>query len=765
MIYSYVRFELSFDKHFINHERIHRISLSFPDGELEREIATNYPVVHRTFPDQFPEIENSTRLFDSQFSGKKNYVRIEKEVFTNQKIFYGDSTFFEVFQFDLLSGNPRTALAGAGKVVITRDIALRYFGTIDCLGKMLNINDTEEFMVSGVMDNIPLNTHFYFDALVAMENHPFEKQAEWNGLVFATYFLLKEEADVDQLGAKIGDFLAKTRGEGNPDTEKTYRKLMTLMPVTDIHLYSHKEMEIGSNGNIRYVIMFTSIAIFILLIACINYINLATSHSLERAREVGLRKIFGAFRESLVFQFLGESLLVSVIAFLLALGIIGVFRPYFNMLVDMQLNYGFFFEDQLLAIYLLSILGLGFIAGLYPAVFLSRYMPEQVLKGKFSKSRSATRLRKTLVVFQFYISIFLIIGALVVYSQLNYMMSKNLGLDKDHIVAIPFFNPEMIKQSETIKDRMKEHHSIISGSAVSQLPINIDMSEGVSNNMKYQPEDVTMFFLHADKDFFQTMGIEIKAGEGFRKEYSSKQTEYIVNRSGMHALGENQETLFSRNIRVKHGGITLGPIVGLVDDFNFASLHDQIGPIVISQNPSWYDYLLFKIKAGNPAETLEYMKSTLKETVPGMPFEYQFLDQEFDKLYKSEKKLSRIVAVFTILALFIACIGLFGLTAFDTMQRTKEIGVRKVMGSSTLQIVILFLKENFKLITFSILIAIPSSYLIMNQWLQDFAYRIDIDISIIIIAIISVMGITLLTVTYHVIRTALINPSETLRYE
>jgi putative ABC transport system permease protein len=344
-------------------------------------------------------------------------------------------------------------------------------------------------------------------------------------------------------------------------------------------------------------------------------------------------------------------------------------------------------------------------------------------------------------------------------------MSKNLGFYKDHIVAIPFFNPEMIKQSETIKDRMKEHHSIISGSAVSQLPINIDMSEGVSNNMKYQPEDVTMFFLHADKDFFQTMGIEIKAGEGFRKEYSSKQTEYIVNRSGMHALGENQETLFSRNIRVKHGGITLGPIVGLVDDFNFASLHDQIGPIVISQNPSWYDYLLFKIKAGNPAETLEYMKSTLKETVPGMPFEYQFLDQEFDKLYKSEKKLSRIVAVFTILALFIACIGLFGLTAFDTMQRTKEIGVRKVMGSSTLQIVILFLKENFKLITFSILIAIPSSYLIMNQWLQDFAYRIDIDISIIIIAIISVMGITLLTVTYHVIRTALINPSETLRYE
>ena len=765
MIYSYVRFELSYDKHFANYERIQRISLTFPDGELEREAATNYPVVHRTFPDQFPEIEKSTRLFNSQFSGTKNYVRIEDEVFTDQQIFYGDSTFFDVFNFNLLSGNPNTALNGGGKVLLTRDVALRYFGTVDCLGKMLNVNDTEEFMVSGVMSNIPLNTHFKFDVLVTMENHPFEKQAEWNGMVFATYFLLKEGVDVDLFSTKIGNYLAETKGKGDPEMEEAFRNLMTLMPLEDIHLHSHKEMELGANGNIKYVILFTSIAIFILLIACINYINLATSHSLERAREVGLRKIFGAYRNNLIFQFLGESLMVSVLAFLLALGIIEIFRPNFNMLINMQLNYGFFLKDQAWLIYLFFILGIGILAGIYPAIFLSRYMPEQVLKGKFSKSRSATRLRKTLVVFQFYISIFLIIGALVVYNQLEYMLSKNLGIDKEQIVAIPFFNTDMIRQSEAIKDKMKEHHNIISGSAVSQLPINIDMSEGVSDNMKYQPEDVSMFFLHADKDFFQTMGIEIQAGELFRKEYSPEQTEYIVNRAGMHALGETQESLFMRNIRVKHGGITLGPIVGLVDNFNFASLHDQIGPLVISQNPNWYKYLLFKIRPGNPTETLEYMQNTLKEIVPGMPFEYQFLDQEFDKLYKSETKLSRIVSVFTALALFIACIGLFGLTAFDTMQRTKEIGVRKVMGSSALQIVVLFLKENIKLISISMLIAIPSSYFIMDRWLQDFAYRIDIGVSIVIIAVLSVICITLVTVTYHSVRTALINPSETLRYE
>ncbi len=765
MIYSYVRFELSFDRHFKNYERIHRISLSFPEGELEREAATNYPVVHRTFPDQFPEIEKSTRLFNSQFSGKKNYIRADDQVFSEQLIYYGDSTFFDVFQFDLLSGNPNVALTGAGKVVLTLDAALRYFGTFDCLGKMLNVNDTEEFMVSGVLRNIPLNTHFHFDLLVTMDNHPFEKLAEWNGMVFTTYFLLKERTDVGLLSSKIGNYLAETRGGGDPDMEEAYRNLMTFMPLKDIHLYSQKEMELEANGNITYVVLFSSIAIFILLIACINYINLATSHSLERAREVGLRKIFGAYRKNLIFQFLGESLMVSFLAFLMAIGIVEMFRPYFNMLVGEHFSYGFFFKDQAWLIYLLFILGIGIFAGIYPAVFLSRYMPNQVLKGKFLKSRTATRMRKTLVVFQFYISIFLIIGALVVYNQLEYMLSKNLGIDREHIIAIPFFNAEMLGQSEAIKDKMKEHHNIISGSAVSQLPINIDLSEGVSNNMKYQPEDVTMFFLHADRDFFQTMGIEIQAGDMFRKEYSSEQTEYIVNKAGMYALGETTETLFARNIRVKHGGITLGPIIGLVDDFNFASLHDQIGPLVISQNPNWYKYLLFKIRPGDPTATLQYMKVTLKEIVPGMPFEYQFLDQEFDRLYKSEIKLSRIVSVFTFLALFIACIGLFGLTAFDTMQRTKEIGVRKVMGSSALQIVILFLKENIKLITISMLIAIPSGYLIMDRWLQDFAYRIDIGISIVVIAVFSVIGVTLLTVTYHAVRTAFINPSETLRYE
>jgi len=765
MIYSYVRFELSFDRHFPEYEKIYRISLSFPEGDLERLLATNYPLVHRTFPAQFPEIDKSTRIYNAQFSGSKNYVLVKDDIFPDQKVYYGDSTFLEVFQFKMLAGHPEKVLNEGNMVLITRKTAEKYFGTIDCLGKTINLNNTSDFIVSTVIEDIPLNTHFHFDVMVSMESHPFEKQAEWNGVVFNTYFLLREHVDIEAFGKKIGDYLVEIRGEGNPEQEKALRKLMPLMPLSDIHLKSHMEMELEANGDTKYVVLFSSIAVFILIIACINYVNLATSRSLERAKEVGLRKIFGAYRTHLIYQFLGESLLIAFIAFALALGIIELFRPYFNRLIDMQLSYGFFFAEKTWMYYVLFVFAVALFSGFYPAIFLSRYMPEQVLKGKFSRSISATRFRKTLVVFQFYISIFLIIGTLVVYSQLDYMLSKDLGIDKEHIVAIPFYNQAMIQRSEVIKERMKEHHAIINSSAVSQLPVHIDFTEGVSNTMSYSPEDVEMFFLHADKDFFSTMGLDIEAGKMFNKEYSPEVTEYIVNEAGMHALGETPETLFSRNIRVKHDGITLGPVVGLVDDFNFASLHNRIGPLVISQNPSWYAYLLFKIAPGDPTEALDYMQTTLKALVPEMPFVYQFLDQEVDKLYKSEIKLSRIVSVFTFLGMFIASIGLFGLSAFDTLQRTKEIGIRKVIGSSSRQVVTLFIKENLKLIVISLLIAIPSSYLVMERWLQNFAYRIQIGAGIVLIAISFVLIITLLTVIYHAAKASLVNPVNSLRYE
>ena len=763
MIFYYVRFETSYDKHIPDHERIYRISVACPEGTLEREIATNFPVVHRTFPSEFPEIELSTRLMNTQFSGNKQYVRIEENVFPDQRIYFGDSTFFDVFQFPLIAGNPSTALAGVGKVVITRDAAIKYFGGPDCLGKYISVNDQNDYLVSGVMETIPLNTHFHFDILIGMESNQWEKQAEWNGLIFATYFLLGDGVDPVAFSDKIDQYLKRLREERG-SSEGT-EGMMPLEPIADIHLSSHKEMELEANGDTKYVILFSSIAIFILLIACINYVNLATSRSLERAREVGLRKIFGAYRSNLVYQFLGESVIISFIAFLLSLGLIEIFRPYFNRLVNMQLTYDFFFQEKTWVYYIIFIICLSIFAGFYPALFLSRYKPDQVLKGKFSRSRSAVRFRKSLVIVQFCISVFLIIGSLVIYSQLRYMMSKDLGIEKEHIVALPFYNAEMRDKSETIKEKMTEHHAILSATAVSQLPVNVDHSEGISNNMSWSSDDPEMFFLHADRDFFETMGVQLVYGKMFTRDYSGEYTEYIVNKAGMYVLGESPETIFNRNIRIKHDGITLGPVIGVVDDFNFASLHDQIGPLVISQNPIWYSYLLFRISPGDPTEILAFMKDALKEILSGIPFEYRFLDQEFDALYKSEIRLSRIVVVFTVLAIFIACIGLFGTTAFDTIQRTKEIGVRKVLGSTTLQVVSLFVTENLKLITISLVISVPSAYFIMNIWLRDFAYRIQVGLDIVLEAVLFVIGFTVITVAYHAIKAAFINPSETLRYE
>lgn len=765
MIFSYVRFELSYDKHFPDHDRICRISLAFPEGALEREIATNYPVVHRTFPSEFPEIEVSTRLQNAQFSGNRNYIRIEEDIFPDQRIYYGDSTFFEMFQVPLLAGDPGKALTGIDRAVITREAAMRYFGTINCLGRWIKLNDQRDFLVSGIMSSIPANTHFHFDVLVAMGSHPWEKQSEWNGLTFSTYFKLREGVKVHDFERKIQNYLIGLSAAKNPEGSGEAEFSMPLMPISHIHLKSHKEMELEANSDSKYVFLFSSIALFILLIACVNYINLATSRSLERAKEVGLRKIFGAYRRHLIFQFLGESIIICVIAFLLSLGMIELCRPYFMRLVDMQMSYSFFFNGLAWMYYVLFIIMLSLLAGLYPSLYLSRFMPDQVLKGKFSRSRSAVRFRKSLVVFQFFISIFLIVGSLVIYRQLDYMLSKDLGIDKDHIVAIPFYNNEMSRQSETIKARMKAHHSIINGCAVSQLPINIDFSEGISNTMSWSTDDPEMFFLHADRDFFQTMGVELVEGKMFTGDYSEHYSEYIVNRAGMQILSENPETLFARNIRIKHDGITLGPVIGIVEDFNFASLHDDIGPLVISQNPIWYSYLLFKMQAGNPAETLTYMKETLQEIVPEAPFEYQFLDQEFDNLYKTEHKINNVVSIFTILAIFIACIGLFGVSAYETIQRTKEVGIRKVLGSSALQVVRLFIIENIRLVVISILIAIPTSYYLMNNWLRDFAYRIQIRIELILPAILFVLAITIITVTYHAIKAALINPSETLRNE
>ena len=345
------------------------------------------------------------------------------------------------------------------------------------------------------------------------------------------------------------------------------------------------------------------------------------------------------------------------------------------------------------------------------------------------------------------------------------MMKKDLGLNKEHVIAIPINNSILADRMEVVKENLTSHHSILSGTAVSQLPVNVTFSEGISNDMSYSEDDVDMNILHVDKDFFKTMGIQIKLGHEFTREYSPDYTEYLVNGAAMELLGEDKNTILNRNIRMKHGGITLGPVVGVVENFNFASLHNDIGPLAISQNPGWYELLLFRINPVDINPTLSFMKNSWEQLVPEQPFEFSFLDQEFDRIYKTEQKLSEIFIIFTVFAIIIACFGLFGLSSYETIQRTKEISIRRVLGATVVQVVLLFVKENIKLIIIALLLAIPFGYYLMFKWLQGFAFRIDISINIFAIAAIFVLLITILTVTYHAIRASNKGPSTTLRYE
>ena len=760
MIFTYVRFETSYDKHFENSERIYRISLSFPEDALERAIATNFPVVHRTFPDLFPEIEKSTRIFNDQFSGSKCYLTIDNKQFSDEKLYYADSTFFEVFKFNFISGKSIDALNGKNKVVITQEAAFKYFGNSDCIGKPILLNNKVEYLVSGVIESLPSNTHFNFDVLASMESHPWEKDAEWNGLVFATYFLLYDGTDIAPLNKKIDDHLISLNKSAGDDHVR-----MPLIPITEIHLNSHMDMELEANGEYRYVMIFSLIAIFILIIACINYINLATSRGMDRAREVGLRKVFGAYRWNLIVQFIGESMIMVIASFIVSIGVVSLVSPYFNDLINTNFSFWFFYDERYWIYYLLGAVLLGIIAGIYPAFFLSRYKPEQVMKGKYNRSKPGIRLRKSLVITQFFISVVLIIGSLVVYRQLDYMMSKDLGMVKDHVIAIPFNNSILTGRLENVKENFTSHHSILSGTAVSQLPINVTFSEGLSDNMSYSDEDVDMNIIHVDKDFFKTMDIQVELGKEFTRSYSPDHTEYMVNKAGMDLLGEDNSSILNRNIRMKHGGVTLGPIVGVVGDFNFASLHNDIGPLAISQNPGWYEWLLFRVNPTDLNATISFMKSKWETTVPELPFEFSFLDQEFDRIYRTEQKLSEVFIIFTTVAILIACFGLFGLSSFETLQRTKEIGIRRVLGATAVQVVLLFIKENIKLVIIALFLAIPFGYYIMDSWLQGFAFRINIGISTLVIASLFVMMITVLTVTYHAIRTSIKDPSTTLRYE
>ncbi|MFH1942926.1 MAG: ABC transporter permease [bacterium] len=681
-----------------------------------------------------------------------------------------DEAFFKLFSFPLVAGNPTTILAEPYTVAISEKAAKKYFGDSEAVGRVLTIFD-EDYTVTGVFKDIPNRSHFHLDVLCSFASFKRYQEPSWGLNVFKTYVLLREGDSVEALEDKLAD-IVKNHMFGSPERYETviaegnYTKF-PLQPLADIHLNSHLLWEFEVNGNGTYVKFFTIIAVFILLIAAINYMNLSTARSAGRAREVGIRKTVGSTRTSLVRQFLMESVMTSLLASVLSFATLHVMMPAFRNLVGkswLQIPY---MENPILLIplILLAVL-IGVIAGIYPSFFLSSFKPVSVLSGKFSRGLKRSRLRNGLVVFQFSLSILLLVATLVVQKQMDFIQNQNLGYDQEQVVVIRTYG-ELNQKLPVLKEMLFRDPSIAAISASSSVPgesfDNIGMGlEGTNSSQG------TNFYI-ADADFQETMKMEMAEGRFFSKEIPRDGQAVIINESEARKLGVDD--LLSKRMRIWIGGegMTSFHIIGIVKDFNYESFHEPVKPLVMVMLHGacpWPEaYVSIRLRTGDVRTTLAQIRETWDEVVPGVPFEYSFLDSIYDAQYQNEERTGRIFTIFTLFTIFVACIGLLGLASFAVEQRTKEIGIRKVLGASVPGLVLMLSGEFARWVIMANLIAWPAAYYIMFQWLRNFAYRTEIGILPFLFSALIMLGVTGLTVGYHAVKSALARPIDSLRYE
>ena len=759
IIFSWVLSELNYDKFNKDHERIGRLVIMDEKGNGRASVS---PAVKPLLLDRIPEVENSVRIFKSGFSGEKTKVVYQDKVFTNDEIMYADSDFFEIFSFPFRSGNGGAALVKSNSAVITEKTARKYFGDDDPVGKILQISDNVLLEVTAVLKNLP-PSHIYFDILVSMKSHPWGDDLSGCGLgscwVFNTYMKLHPNVPAEIIIGKINSILPDVL---DPQQARDYQDIFKIQRLTDIHLKSSLDMELGANNDIKYVYLFSTISILVLLMAGINYINLATACSFERFKEVGVRKVLGAFKSQLMIQYLGESVLITLGSLFISVILIELIQP------ALSVNNNFMFSG----IYgniplLLALAGIaviyGMIAGYFPSMVLSSFNPLAILKAGTGITDSKGGLRKALVVIQFSISIILLICTGIIYQQLHYMKNIKLGYTKDHVLILNTGYSDILENYENFKNDLLMDSRIIAATMVSQLPIDILTGEYIDiHENKY-----SVFYLSIDPDFFKTMNVRVISGSANIEDLKPEnyQNRYVINEQAMNEIGWEAEEALGQELSIRHGNMKPGPVIGIVEDFNFQSMHHSRGPLVFEFVPGDYKYMLLRINPGNIDETLKFIGSRWKDISGGIPFEFSFLDQEYDRLYKSETRAGNLFFVFAMISILIAMMGLFGLASFAAFKRTREIGIRKVFGASTLGILRLLSGDFAFLVLISFLISLPISYLLMNLWLSEFAYKVEINPIIIILAGLSVLILALLTVGYHSIRASNSDPVKTLRYE
>lgn len=753
----YVLDEFSYDRYHEKSERIYRVVPDLHTSSGVRELAQSGPPVAPGLRDEFPEISHSVRFL----RGNGLFLIGEKRFQENQ-VLYADEDVFEVFTFPLIQGDPATALAAPNSVVISRDMAVKYFGSENPMAQVITRNDGTAFIVRGVMENLPANSHFRFDMLLSMhylEQEAADLMSSWDAFIFPSYILLAENSTVEALEAKLPDFLARHHG---PD----YGVSLHLQPVTDIYLHSQRRGENGVRGSYSSLLIFISIALAILILACVNYVNLFTARAVDRAREVSIRKVIGAYRYQLVRQFLIESLMISVFAFLLAGLLYLLIQPLFVQLAGKTVSLAMASATPLLYLLPALVLLIAIFAGGYPAFHLSGFLSLDALKGGFSASSKGTRLRKGLVIFQFSITLMLLIGTLIVNKQLDHFRGQHLGFDSEEMLVINFRgNPAVVENYPVIRQALLAHPAVSAISASDRTPGGGVTSTGIA---MVQDGDTLggIFGRYAvDENFIDNYNIHLAAGRAFSPDFSTDDNEaVIINEAAVAYFGWSspQESLGKTLIGIHDNE---SRVIGVVKDFNFNSLHSRIEPLYMIYAPERYRSLSLRLETTNLNRTITDLQAIWDRQVQAQPFNYFFLNQQLEKQYRAEERFSDVVAVFTALAIIIACLGILGLAAFEARQRTREIGIRKVLGASFAQLLALLSKDFIKLVLYANIIAWPLIYWFSGQWLQSFAYRADISIGIYLLAAAATLLLAIATISYLTFRAAMENPVKALRNE
>ena len=766
LISLFVQFELSYDTFHEKADRIYRVAKEDPGSYYlgtNQYAATSAPMA-QALMDEFPEVEHGVQIEPVEVVLGLEDIRFHEEGL------YATRHFFEVFSFDLLHGNSETALVDPNSVILTASLAQKYFGTADPIGQVLSYVRAGEpgtLTITGVVADPPPNSHFTFDYLLSMTTSNYYRHLletdQWDSNNFRTYVSLYPGYDLPAFEEKLVALAQKYLGridyyQRNPDRISIYFP----QALTDIHLHSHLNFEIGPNGDITYVYLFSAIGLLILLIACINYMNLATAWSTMRAKEVGVCKVLGAQRGQLVGQFLGEALLLSAVALGLAVLLVYMLLPVFNKLTAREMSLEW--ADQ--PGFWLGVVGVGLAVGLlsgsYPALMLSGYKPVGVLKGVLQRRTGKATVRGVLVVTQFAITVALVVGTLTIYQQLHYIRTANTGVDRDHVVSIPVEDRAVQEQYAALRDALTKHPDVLGVTASWRNPTQIGAQSGATSwEGAEEGQHISVYHMAVQQGFVELFQIALVEGRGFSEEMTADAREgMLINETMARQLG--WETAVGKWFDFQGRELR---IVGVMKDFNFLSFHQAMAPLALYLGSEGdFSRVLVKVRPEQVPATLAHLEATMATFSPGSPFVYEFLDDAYSSMYQTEVRLGRLFSYFTGLALIIACLGLLGLAAFTSAQRTKEIGIRKVLGATLADILVLISREFLKLVAIAFVIATPVAYFVMRRWLESFAYRIEIGVTVFLFTLALVLLSAILTVSYQSIKAALADPVKSLRH-